>query len=166
MSDWVIEAAKLTRRFGDLTAVDQLDLQVERGNIYGFLGPNGSGKTTAIRMLTGLLLPSAGEVSVLGQQLPQGAEKLRLKIGYMTQKFSLYEDLSVDENLEFIARIYGLNRKDRQQRVAEQLHTYSLDDQREQLAGGMSGGQRQRLALAAATLHPRSCCFSMSRPRR
>ena len=103
MPDYVIKAEKLSRNFGDIKAVQGLDLEVEKGCIYGFLGPNGSGKTTAIRMLIGLLQPSSGKAQVLGYQLPQQAEKLRLHIGYMTQKFSLYEDLTVLQNLEFIA---------------------------------------------------------------
>lgn len=106
MTEWVIRAQGLSRRFGDLLAIDTLDLFIEKGKIYGFLGPNGSGKTTAIRMLTGLLTPSAGEVNVLGHTLPRDAEALKRQIGYMTQIFSLYGDLTVRENLQFVARIY------------------------------------------------------------
>lgn len=153
MSDWAIRAQQLSRNFGEVRAVQQLDLEVEKAHIYGFLGPNGSGKTTAIRMLTGLLQPSAGTVSVLGHQLPRDAEKLRLKIGYMTQTFSLYDDLTVQENLEFIARIYGLSAKQRRQRIDQLLDTYGLHEVRQQMAGRMSGGQRQRLSLSAAVLH-------------
>lgn len=159
MKELVIDARKLGRNFGDLKAIDALDLQVERGRITGFLGPNGCGKTTAIRMLTGLLNPSSGEVEVLGCQLPRDAEKLRLKIGYMTQRFSLYSDLTVRENLNFIAQIYGLDRRAKKQRVEQLLSIYSLDQKRNQLAGSMSGGQRQRLALAAATLHKPELLF-------
>ncbi|MCB1761225.1 MAG: ABC transporter ATP-binding protein [Gammaproteobacteria bacterium] len=153
MTDWVIRAEGLGRKFGEVHAVQGLDLAVERASIYGFLGPNGSGKTTAIRMLTGLLRPSAGSVSVLGHSLPDEAETLRLKIGYMTQRFSLYDDLTVLENLAFVASVYGLRGADRRQRIAQLLETYQLQSVAQQLAGGMSGGQRQRLSLAAATLH-------------
>ncbi|MGX9728003.1 MAG: ABC transporter ATP-binding protein [Candidatus Electronema sp. VV] len=153
MSEAVIEAEQLCRSFGPLMAVRDLDLQVAKGRIYGFLGPNGSGKTTAIRVLTGLLAPSSGTVRVLGLDLPQDAELLRLRIGYMTQKFSLYDDLNVQENLQFTARIYGLSGRAQRQRIAELLRLYELEERKSQLAGRMSGGQRQRLSLAAATLH-------------
>lgn len=153
MSDWAIQADKLSRDFGEVKAVRELDLHIERASIYGFLGPNGSGKTTAIRMLTGLLGPSGGEVRVLGHRLPDEAEQLRMKIGYMTQKFSLYGDLTVRENLAFVASIYGLSGARRRQRIDELLDTYDLRAVANQLAGGMSGGQRQRLALSAAVLH-------------
>ncbi|SHG82525.1 ABC transporter ATP-binding protein [Ferrimonas marina] len=153
MNTAVISAQGLGRRFGEHWAVRQLDLSVQAGMIYGFLGPNGCGKTTTIRMLTGLLTPSAGEVEVLGQALPAGAEPLRQAIGYMTQKFSLYGDLTVAENLRFIGQIYGLSGKGLRQRVTELLSQYYLEAQANQLAGSMSGGQRQRLALAAAVIH-------------
>ena len=132
---------------------------VERGRIYGFLCPNGCGKTTAIRMLTGLLKPSAGEVEVLGFKLPRDAEKLRLHIGYMTQKFSLYNDLTVKENLQFVAKIYGLSSRARKKRIDELLEIYGLEQKTNQFAGNMSGGQRQRLALAAAVLHQPELLF-------
>lgn len=157
--DYVIEARQLSRLFGDLRAVDKLDLDVERGVIYGFLGPNGSGKSTAIRLFTGLLTPSEGSVNVLGMELPLHAEALRSRIGYMTQKFSLFDDLTVIENLKFIARIYGLRGKHLQHRIDEQLHTYGLTRQTRQMAGTMSGGQKQRLALAAATVHQPELLF-------
>lgn len=159
MSQYVIKSSKLSRNFGDVKAVQALDLEVEKGRIYGFLGPNGCGKTTAIRLLTGLLKPSSGEVEVLGYQLPQDAEKLRLKIGYMTQKFSLYDDLTVKENLQFIAKIYGLSGQLQKQRIAELLNIYGLEQKKNQLAGNMSGGQRQRLGLSAATLHKPELLF-------
>jgi ABC-2 type transport system ATP-binding protein len=132
---------------------------VERGRIYGFLGPNGCGKTTAIRMLTGLLKPSAGEVEVLGFKLPRDAEKLRLHIGYMTQKFSLYNDLTVKENLQFVAKIYGLPARARKKRIDELIEIYGLEQKTNQFAGNMSGGQRQRLGLAAAVLHQPELLF-------
>ncbi|PKI14317.1 ABC transporter ATP-binding protein [Colwellia sp. 12G3] len=150
---FAINAEKLSKDFGALTAVSALDLQVEKQTIYGFLGPNGSGKTTAIRLLTGLLKPTSGQVNVLGCHLPQEANKLRLKIGYMTQKFSLYDDLTVKENLQFISRIYGLTANEQKARLSELLSTHQLTQQSKQLAGSMSGGQKQRLALAAAVIH-------------
>jgi ABC-2 type transport system ATP-binding protein len=148
-----ISARNLTRRFGKLTAVDHVSLDIPRATIYGFLGPNGSGKSTTIRMLCGLLRPSDGECTVLGHPVPRDAEQLRTKVGYMTQRFSLWEDLTVQENLDFMSRIFGLSGRMRTQRIEERLHQYRLDDRREQRAGTMSGGQKQRLALAAATLH-------------
>src|SRR5687767_1703631 len=148
-----ISARNLTRRFGKLTAVDHVTLDIPRATIYGFLGPNGSGKSTTIRMLCGLLRPSEGECTVLGHPVPREAEQLRMKIGYMTQRFSLWEDLTVQENLDFIGRIFGLDGQVRAARIAERLRQYHLEDRREQRAGTMSGGQKQRLALAAATLH-------------
>ncbi|SNC75254.1 ABC-2 type transport system ATP-binding protein [Marinobacter sp. es.048] len=159
MSKCVIRAEGLSRYFGDTRAVQALNLEVERGSIYGFLGPNGSGKTTAIRMLIGLLKPSAGTAEVLGFGLPASAEKLRMRIGYMTQKFSLYDDLTVQENLRFIATIYSLSARQLRSRVEELLVIYGLRDSRYQLAGSMSGGQRQRLSLAAATLHKPDLLF-------
>lgn len=148
-----IETHGLTRSFGDFTAVDNLDLSIPCGTIYGFLGPNGCGKSTSMRLITGLLTPTKGAVTVLGMSIPEQTELLRLRIGYMTQKFSLYEDLSVSENLGFIAQIYNLERRQAKARIAAQLHEYGLDQKCRQLAGSLSGGQRQRLALAAATLH-------------
>lgn len=153
MTEPVIEARGLTRRFGDLTAVAELDLTVAPQTIYGFLGPNGSGKTTMVRMLTGLLTPSAGEVTVLGHQLPRDAERLKHSIGYMTQKFSLYDDLTVVENLRFVAEIYGLGRRVARRRIDALLSIYALEPLGNRRAGRMSGGQRQRLSLAAATIH-------------
>uniref|UniRef100_A0A5Q0TH93 ATP-binding cassette domain-containing protein n=1 Tax=Vibrio algicola TaxID=2662262 RepID=A0A5Q0TH93_9VIBR len=159
ISEFAIQTEQLSRSFGDLKAIDSLDLQVKKAEIYGFLGPNGSGKTTAIRMLTGLLSPTSGSINVLGHSLPQDAEKLRRKIGYMTQKFSLYDDLTVQENLRFIAKIYGLRAKQQKQRIEQLLSVYGLDQRKNQLAGSMSGGQRQRLALAASTLHQPDLLF-------
>jgi ABC-2 type transport system ATP-binding protein len=148
-----ISARGLTRRFGKLTAVDHVSLDIPRAQIYGFLGPNGSGKSTTIRMLCGLLRPSDGRVTVLGHEVPRDAELLRHKIGYMTQRFSLWEDLTVLENLDFIARIFGLDARARRERIGQRLEEYRLADRKDQRAGTMSGGQKQRLALAAATLH-------------
>jgi ABC-2 type transport system ATP-binding protein len=151
--DIAIRSRGLTRRFGDLVAVDHVDLSVPRAQVYGFLGPNGSGKSTTLRMLCGLLTPSEGEVEVLGLKIPAQAEALKRRIGYMTQKFSLYEDLTVVENLEFLAAVHELPRGVAKQRVAEALERYDLADRRKQLAGTMSGGQKQRLALAGSVLH-------------
>ncbi|MAE93286.1 MAG: ABC transporter ATP-binding protein [Deltaproteobacteria bacterium] len=149
----------LTRRFGDLVAVDHVDLVVPRAQISGFLGPNGSGKSTTIRMLCGLLLPSEGSAEVLGFSVPREAEALRLRIGYMTQRFSLYEDLSVLENLGFLAEIHRLSAPRRKARIDELLGLFELGSRADQLAGTLSGGQRQRLALAAATLHEPELLF-------
>ncbi|MDG9922610.1 MULTISPECIES: ABC transporter ATP-binding protein [unclassified Pseudomonas] len=151
--DLVIRARGLSKRFGKLTAVDHLDLSVPRAEVFGFLGPNGCGKSTTIRMLCGLLQPSEGEVEVLGCQIPRDAEELKRRIGYMTQKFSLYEDLTVLENLEFLAAVQGIGRRETRQRIDEVLERYWLTDRRKQMAGTMSGGQKQRLALAGAVLH-------------
>ena len=154
-----IDARGLTRRFGSYTAVDRLDLRIPKGTIYGFLGPNGSGKSTSIRLLTGLLTPDAGSVNVLGMELPRHAEKLRKRIGYMTQKFSLFGDLTAQENLYFIARIYGLPYREEKARITELLATYALEDKRKVLGDALSGGQKQRLALAAATIHKPELLF-------
>lgn len=160
MSDEVaIRTHNLTRRFGTLVAVDRVNLTVPRAQIYGFLGPNGSGKSTTIRMLCGLLKPSEGEAEVLGLNIPREAETLKRKIGYMTQRFSLYEDLSVIENLDFIAEVYSLSRAKRKERITQQLELFDLKDRMKQRAGTMSGGQKQRLALAAATLHEPELLF-------
>ncbi|WP_445945333.1 ATP-binding cassette domain-containing protein [Shewanella sp.] len=151
--DFAIETQGMTRAFAGVNAVEDLQLAIPRGSIYGFLGPNGCGKSTSIRMLTGLLRPTSGDIRVLGETLPGAEEMLRRRIGYMTQKFSLYENLSVKENLEFVAQIYGFKRSEAKARLAELINLYDLKGQEKQMAGSMSGGQRQRLALAAATLH-------------
>jgi len=152
-ADFAIETQGMTRAFGGVNAVESLDLAIPKGTIYWFLGPNGCGKSTSIRMLTGLLSPTSGNIRVLGETLPGAEEKLRRRIGYMTQKFSLYDNLSVRENLEFVAQIYGLNRRASKLRIAELVTLYDLVGREKQMAGSMSGGQKQRLALAAATLH-------------
>ena len=157
--DPAIRARGLSKRFGPLLAVDGVDLTVPRSSVYGFLGPNGSGKSTTIRMLCGLLTPSAGEIEVLGLTIPEQAEALRKRIGYMTQKFALYEDLSVRENLEFLATVQGLSRDQRRSRIDELLDAYNLADRARQLAGTMSGGQKQRLALAGAVVHKPELLF-------
>jgi ABC-2 type transport system ATP-binding protein len=148
-----ISARGLTRRFGQLVAVNNLDLDIPRAEIYGFLGPNGSGKSTTIRMLCGLVLPSAGTVHVLDHEVPRDAEKLRVKVGYMTQRFSLWEDLTALENLNFMGRVFDLDRKLVSERIKARAAEFDLERLMNQRAGTMSGGQRQRLALACATLH-------------
>jgi ABC-2 type transport system ATP-binding protein len=148
-----IRARGLTRRFGNLIAVNELDLDVPEAMIYGFLGPNGSGKSTTIRMLCGLLTPTTGTAEVLGLDIPRQAEALKSRIGYMTQKFSLYGDLTVAENLRFVADIYALKRTVRRASIGENVERYQLGELLRQRAATLSGGQKQRLALAAATLH-------------
>lgn len=157
--DVAIRTRDLTRRFGALTAVDHVNLEVHRAEIYGFLGPNGSGKTTTIRMLCGLLKPTEGEAEVLDCRVPADAERLRRKIGYMTQRFSLYEDLTVMENLEFLSAVYSVPAVQGRARIEAQLDRFDLADRARQTAGTLSGGQRQRLALAAATLHEPELLF-------
>ncbi|WP_318434912.1 ABC transporter ATP-binding protein [Photobacterium leiognathi] len=153
MNENAIITKGLIRKFGDFVAVDNLNLTVPRGAIYGFLGPNGCGKSTTLRMLTGLLTPTSGNVNVLGLSIPQQAEELRLRIGYMTQKFSLFSDLTIYENLEFMGQMFGISSKQLKPRINEQLAIYGLDQRAKQRAGSLSGGQKQRLALAAATVH-------------
>jgi ABC-2 type transport system ATP-binding protein len=158
-SDLAIRARGLTKDFGNVVAVNNLDLDVPRSRIYGFLGPNGSGKSTSIRMLCGLLTPTEGDIEVLGLQVPKQAEELRTKVGYMTQKFSLFEDLTVSENLDFMANIYTMPRALRKTRVPAAVERYELGRLLRQRAGTLSGGQKQRLALAAATLHQPELLF-------
>jgi ABC-2 type transport system ATP-binding protein len=155
----VIDAQDLTREFGSLKAVDHLSLEVFRGEIFGFLGPNGAGKSTLIRMLVGLLSPTEGKARVLGLSMPGQADKLRPKVGYMTQKFSLYEDLSVEENLEFAAEIFGLDKVKKKQRIDTVIDEFGLGERRQQRPATLSGGWKQRLALAAATVHEPELLF-------
>lgn len=150
-ADILIDVRGLTKRYGARTVVDHVDLQVPRGAIYGFLGPNGSGKTTTIRMLCGLLTPDEGEGSCLGFDIRTQARDIKRQVGYMTQKFGLYEDLSIEENLDFIARVYQLAQ--RRAKVEAALERLGLAPRRRQLAGALSGGWKQRLALAACLLH-------------
>jgi len=149
--DAIIDVRGLTKRYEGRAVVDGLDLTVNRGQIYGFLGPNGSGKTTTIRMLCGLLTPDSGSGTCLGYDIRKQAEEIKRQVGYMTQKFGLYEDLSIRENLVFVARVYGLDRVNA--RVDAALERLGLKERARQLAGKLSGGWKQRLALAACILH-------------
>lgn len=148
---WIIDVEGLNKRFGDKLVVDNLNMQVRPGEIYGFLGPNGSGKTTSIRMMCGLLTPDSGSGHTLGYDIVSQASEIKRHVGYMTQRFGLYDDLSLRENLDFIARIYGM--PDRRQRVQQALERLGLQGRQNQLAGTLSGGWKQRLALAACMLH-------------
>jgi ABC-2 type transport system ATP-binding protein len=152
MSDSLaIDVRGITKRFGDRTVVNDIALEVRRGEIYGFLGPNGSGKTTFLRMLCGLLTPDAGNGTCLGFDIRTRADEIKKHVGYMTQRFSFYEDLSIEENLDFVARIYGVAR--RREALQRSLETLGLNARRRQLAGQLSGGWKQRLALAACMIH-------------
>jgi ABC-2 type transport system ATP-binding protein len=150
-AEHVIDVTGVTKRFGAKTVVDHVDLQVRRGEIYGFLGPNGSGKTTFIRMLCGLLTPDDGRGTCLGYDVRTQQAEIKRHVGYMTQKFSYYEDLSIRENLDFIARIYDV--PDRAHAVQQSLDRLGLANRSHQLAGQLSGGWKQRLALAACLIH-------------
>ena len=149
----------LTRRFGTLVAVDDVSFVVQRGSIFGFLGPNGSGKSTTIRMLCGVLRPTSGTGRVLGLDIAREAEQIKQRIGYMSQKFSLYTDLSVDENLDFYARVYGLRGERLRARKEYVSKLVGISDRARQLAGTLSGGWKQRLALACALVHEPQVLF-------
>jgi len=151
VTESVIDVRGLTKKFGDKTVVDDFDMTVPKGAIYGFLGPNGSGKTTTIRMMCGLLKPDAGSGTCLGYDIITETAKIKARVGYMTQRFSLYEDLTVRENLDFMARLHTV--ADPRSVVARALDEYELEPRATQLAGQLSGGWKQRLALAAASLH-------------
>ncbi len=149
--EWAIDVRGLTKRYGPRTVVDHVDLKVRTGRICGFLGPNGSGKTTTIRMLCGLLTPDDGEGSCLGLDIRKQALDIRRQVGYMTQKFGLYDDLSIRQNLDFVARLFEL--PERQKAVDAALERLGLVERQQQLAGSLSGGWKQRLALAACLIH-------------
>ena len=157
--EFAVQARGLVRRFGSFTAVDGIDLEVRPGEIFGFLGANGAGKTTAIRMLTGLLKPSGGEAWVAGVPVHETPEKVKPRIGYMSQRFSLYDDLTIGENLEFYGGAYGLNRRAIVQRGDQLLEQVGLADVRHRLTGSLPQGFKQRLALAAANLHEPEILF-------
>jgi len=147
----VVKVRGMTKRFGELTAVDHVDLTVRAGEIFGFLGPNGSGKTTFLRMLCGLLRADQGSGQVLGHDVIAESEAIKREVGYMTQRFSFWEDLSIEENLDFVARMYGV--KKRRQTVRQSVEELGLAERKKQLAGQLSGGWKQRLALAACLIH-------------
>ncbi|MEN6520357.1 MAG: ABC transporter ATP-binding protein [Armatimonadota bacterium] len=157
--DAAIVCSNLTRRFGDLVAVNDVSFQVSRGAIFGFLGPNGSGKSTVIRMLCGLLAPTSGTAALDGIDVVSYPDRVKPRIGYMSQQFSLYRDLTVDENLSFYGSIYGLNREQLQRRKAEVMEVVGITSQRSQRAGTLSGGWRQRLALACSMIHEPGILF-------
>jgi ABC-2 type transport system ATP-binding protein len=152
-SEPVVVADKLSRRFGDLVAVREVSLSIGKGEIFGVLGPNGAGKSTTIRMLCGLLDPSSGSAKVVGFDVAKEPDRVKERIGYMTQRFSLYEDLSVEENLTFFAGLYGVARGERRSRIEHTLERTGLAERRKQLAGTLSGGWKQRVALASSTIH-------------
>ena len=154
-----VRTVALRKVFGSLVAVDALDLEIPRGQVFGLLGPNGSGKTTTIRMLCGLVQPTTGSATVVGFDVATEAEQLRENIGYMSQRFGLYDDLTVAENLRFYATVYGLLGRERDARLAVHMHTMGLDVRAGQLAGTLSGGWKQRLSLACATAHTPQMLF-------
>ncbi|MCX8129161.1 MAG: ABC transporter ATP-binding protein [Clostridia bacterium] len=150
---YAIEVENLTKKFGSFTAVDNISFKIPKGCIFGFLGPNGSGKSTTIRMLCGVLSPSSGKAFVLGKDVVKDTEAVRQNLGYMSQKFSLYEDLTVEENLDFYAGIYGLDNSVRDSRKEELILMANLKGKEKALAGTLSGGWKQRLALGCALIH-------------
>ncbi len=150
--EYAVTTDRLTRIFGNFTAVDKLTLQIKPGEIYGFLGPNGAGKSTAIRMLCGILEPTSGTATVLGYDLARETEKIKRRIGYMSQKFSLYNDLTAAENLQFYAGLYSVSRRERKSRVQEMLNMAGLTEREDELAANLSGGWKQRLALGCAII--------------
>ncbi|WP_026485773.1 ABC transporter ATP-binding protein [Caldanaerobius polysaccharolyticus] len=151
--EYVIELENLTKRFGNIVAVDNLSIKVPTGKIFGLLGPNGSGKSTTIRMICGIIRPTSGGGSVIGYDIEKDAEKIKKSIGYMSQKFSLYEDLTVKENLDFYSSIYGLGKREMAEKEKEIIEMADLKGREKQLVSTLSGGWKQRLALGCALLH-------------
>lgn len=149
----VIEVENLTRRFGRFTAVDNLSFRIPKGCIFGFLGPNGSGKSTTIRMICGVIHPTSGSIRVMGRDVVKETELVRHSLGYMSQRFSLYEDLTVSENLDFYAGVYGLTREKRESRKRDLIVMANLEGKEKALAGSLSGGWKQRLALGCSLIH-------------
>ncbi len=154
-----IESVGLTRKFGEFVAVDHLDFTVAKGEIFGFLGPNGSGKSTTIRMLTGIISPTSGTARVAGFEVGRESRQIKFRIGYMSQKFSLYEDLMVEENLSFFAAVYRLPKAAARERIDWALEYSELSDKRKTMTGNLPGGIRQRLALACALMHKPEILF-------
>ncbi len=148
-----VETINLTKTFGNFTAVDKINLSIEQGMIYGFLGPNGSGKSTTIRMLCGILAPTAGNGTIMGLDILKDGELIKSKIGYMSQRFSLYDELTVHENLDFYAGMYDLNKNEKRLRIDEMLEMSGLKERRHEIAANLSGGWKQRLALGCSILH-------------
>ncbi|MFX4262767.1 ABC transporter ATP-binding protein [Pelotomaculum propionicicum] len=159
MGDAVITTRDLTRTFGSFTAVNKVSIEVGQGEIYGFLGPNGSGKSTTIRMLCGILEPTSGSGTVLGYDLARESEKIKRRIGYMSQKFSLYDDLTVYENLDFYAGLYSIPHRERRKRIGEMIDMALLKGREDELAANLSGGWKQRLALGCAIISRPSILF-------
>jgi ABC-2 type transport system ATP-binding protein len=157
--DPAVSTSKLRKVFGSLVAVDSLDLDIRCGEVFGLLGPNGSGKTTTIRVLTGLMQPTSGEATVVGFDVRRDAEAIRRNIGYMSQRFGLYDDLTVTENIRFYGGVYGLVGETREARIGELIDELELAERASQLAGTLSGGWKQRLALACATAHKPAMLF-------
>lgn len=159
MNNIVVETRELTRKFGDFTAVDHITMQIEEGSVYGFLGPNGSGKSTTIRMLCGLLAPSSGVGLVLGKNLATEGQQLKHDVGYMSQKFSLYPEMTVMENLNFYSGLYGLVGAEKKKRIEQMVALAGLEGREDERTGILSGGWRQRLALGCAILHKPKMLF-------
>jgi ABC-2 type transport system ATP-binding protein len=159
--DYAIDVRGLNKHFGDKHVVRDLSMQVARGEIFGFLGPNGSGKTTSIRMMCGLLTPDSGSGTCLGYDILKQSAQIKRRVGYMTQRFSYWDDLSIRENLDFVARLYEM--PNRREAVDHALETLGLASRAKQLAGALSGGWKQRLALAACMLH-QTCCYWTNQP--
>ena len=156
---WAVETEELSRTFGNFTAVDRVSLKIRQGGIYGFLGPNGSGKSTTIRMLCGILEPSGGSGRIMGLDIVGQSEQIKANIGYMSQKFSLYNDLTVRENLEFYAGLYSLPLKIKNERIVEMIGMAGLTGRENELTGNLSGGWKQRLALGSSILHRPAILF-------